>query len=252
MAEPAFLSDCKVYFGGYDLSASFNKVNLTAAKAQLANGRFGDTVEPFHPGIQQVEANVGGFYASGSGEVDDALFARGVTDTTEWPLTIAPPSAPTAAAGAAGNVAYTIRSAQLSHKIAGSHGQLLQFDVESRIKNGGLYRQTIDQPKGLVSATTTSTGRELGLLGATQKLVTTLHVFAINGGSWVLTIESDDNSGFTSATTRQTFTAVTTAPNRAVMELNGAIATDTWWRAVLTKTGGTSITYAVALSIENA
>ncbi len=252
MPDPCFLSDCKVYFGGYDLTGAFNKVNLSAAKVQLANGRFGDTVEPFFPGLQQIDAAVAGFFAAGAGEPDAALFPRVDTDTSEWPLTVAPPSAPTTAAGAAGNVAYTIRSAQFSYKLDGQHGQSLPFDVMSRVRSGGLYRQTIDQPKGLVTATTTSTGRLLGLLGAGQKLVATLHVFAITGGSWVLTIESDDNSGFTTPVTRATFSAVTTAPNRAVSELVGPVATDTYWRAVLTKTGGTNITYAVALSIENA
>jgi len=65
-----------------------------------------------------------------------------------------------------------------------------------------------------------------------------------------ITIESDDNAGFTTPTVRQTLTAVITAPNRIVATLNGPIATDDRWRAVLTKTGGTSIVAAVTFSLE--
>ena len=48
-------------------------------------------------------------------------------------------------------------------------------------------------------------------------------------------IESDDNSGFTSATTRATFTAATAISGETIRAL-GAF-TDTWWRAAWTISG---------------
>ncbi len=66
----------------------------------------------------------------------------------------------------------------------------------------------------------------------------------------MLTIESDDNVGFGTPIVRATFGAVTTAPNRDVKLLAGAVVDD-WWRAVMTKTGGTSLVYAVTLGIVN-
>lgn len=254
MADPCLLSDCKIWLGGYDLTGACNKVQLTAAKRDNPNGRFGDVVDAFHPGLQQIDASVGGFWSAGSvTDPDDAIWPRidPSVAVSSWPLTFCPPTSPSTAAGADGNLAYSIQSAQFRYTLGAQHGESLPFDVVSRVKSGALYRQTIVLPKGTINATTQGTGRQLGTLGSTQKLVAVLHVFAIVGGSWVLTIESDDNAGFATAVVRATATAVTTAPNRQVLEVNGPVALDDYWRAVVTKTGGTSITAAVTLSIEN-
>jgi hypothetical protein len=102
-----------------------------------------------------------------------------------------------------------------------------------------------------VGVTTTSVGKEYGALLATDQLLVSLHVFSINGGTWTLTIQSDDNSGFTTPTTRDTFTAVTTAPTFQVRKIVGAV-TDNWWRAVMTETvAGTELTYSVTMGKES-
>lgn len=253
MPEPVLLSDCKVWLGGLDLSGALNKVSLDAKKAELANGRFGDTADVKSHGLSQPAADISGFWSAGVGEPDPTLFARIDAAVTQlaWPLSFAPPYSPSAAAGAAGNLVYTLVGDQFAYNLGGQHGQNLAFSVKTKPATlYALYRQMVEQAKGLVTATTTSVGHLLGALAATEQLVAVLHVFAITGGSWVLTIESDDNAGFTSATVRATFTAVTTAPDRAVKLIPGAVA-DTYWRAVLTKTGGTNITFAVALGIAN-
>jgi hypothetical protein len=240
-----------VWLGGYALDGSVNNLDLKAAKKDNANSRMGDTCETFYPGLISVDSKVAGFYASGAGEEDEILNPRILSDASEWPLTLCPPYAPTAAPGADGNIAYTIRSAQFYLSWGAKHGESLPYDLTSRVRAGGFYRQTVMLPRATYAATTTGTGQVLGLLAATQKLVVTLHVFAITGGSWVLTVESDDNAPFASAVVRKTLTAVTTAANREVAELVGPVATDTYWRVVLTKTGGTSINCAALLSIEN-
>lgn len=254
MAEAVLLKDCKIYFGPYDLTGSCRKASIAAAKAALENGRFADTVEAKKAGLQQVDASVGGFWtADGTSEPDDAFWPRlnPTVDVSAWPLTIAPPYAPAAAAGADGNIAYSVRGGEFTYQQGAAHGELVPFEVQTALMSEGvLSRATIIQPKGLVSATTTGTGRELGLLATGYRLIAHLHVFAINGGSWVLTIESDDNSGFATPTTRATFTAMT-AIGSATKDVAGPVATDTYWRAVMTKTGGTSLTYAVVLSVDN-
>jgi hypothetical protein len=248
VAEPILLSDCKVWLGGYDLTGESNKVAMSLSQAELDNGRFGDGAEAFYPGLFQAEADVDGFWSAGSGSPDHVLggLRVAVPDRTEWPLTVAPPGAP-GSAGADGNLAYTIRGAQFSFNVSGAHGEILPFTFRSLLRQGSVYRQTILLPKATYSSTTTGTGRQLGAVLVTQKLVTSLHVFAVTGGTWTLTIESDDNSGFTTPTVRQTFTAAT-AITRQTIETNGAI-TDDWWRAVLTKSGGTSAVVAVATSV---
>lgn len=250
MADPVFLYDCKIWNGGYDLTGTLNSVHLTAKNAENADGRFGDVLEANYPGLLQPEFTAQGFYSSSTlanGEPDPVLFARLHSDVTSWPVTVAPPQAPGAAAGADGNTAYTLWGADFQYALGAQHGESLPYDFKKLPRSGGsMTRDTILLPKALMAATTTGTGRNLGALASTHKLVATLHVFAINGGSWVLTLESDDNSGFTTPLTRATFTAVTTAPDRQQQTANGAI-TDNWWRFVLTKTGGTSITAAATL-----
>src|SRR5688572_2254389 len=217
----------------------------------------GDNAECYVPGLQSITLNAAGFWASDavatSLEPDTIIYPRinPTLESTAWPVTVCPPMAPSATPGAAGNLSYTMVGKQFAfNPITGSHGEALGYEVASRATSagGGLYRGTVVLPATSVTATTTGTAFELGALSATQKIVATLHVVAINGGSWVLTIESD-TVGFPTPTTRATFTAATTITTQ-VVETNGAV-TDTYWRAVLTKTGGTSCTAFVTLSIAN-
>lgn len=248
MADPILLDDCKVWLGGYDFTGSVNRVNVRGARAELGSQRMGDAAACYSPGLVQIDAEFGGFWEAGAGSVDELIAgSRLVTlDATSWPLTFCPPVSGTA--GSSGGLAYTVQGAQYSFDFGAAHGELIPFSVRTRARTGGLSRQTILLPKATVSATTTGTGRQLGAVAATQQLVTVLHVFAVTGGTWTLTIESDDNSGFTSATTRQTFTGAT-GLTRQVISTAGAISDD-YYRAVLTKSGGTSCSAAVATSIE--
>lgn len=250
MADPVSLKDLAVWLGGYDFTATLNQINLSAAKKDLPNSRFSvDTLETFHPGIQMIDAGMAGFFTAGAGEADEVMWARidPAASPSAWPYTVAPPFAPTAAAGASGNVAFIVASKQFEYKTGAKHGDSLPYSVTHRGASGGFYRGNVMLPKASRVATTTGTGYQLGAVGATQKLVGVLHVFAVTGGTWVLTVESDDNSGFTSATVRQTFTGAT-AITTQIMETNGPI-TDDYWRVVLTKTGGTSCTAAALLAI---
>lgn len=252
MAEPVLLSNAAVWLGGYDLSGSLNNIDLKLSKAELSNSRFGDLAETFEPGLEQIDCSLGGYHDYAALGTDVRLYPRIKSDGTSWPLTVAPPNATTAAPGADGNIAYTIAGKQFSLEVSAAHGELLPYTLTSRLASTGtgsaIYRQTVVLPKASVSATTTGTGRQLGAVSATQKIVAVLHVFSVTGGSWVLTVESDDNALFSSATTRATFTAATGVA-RQVIETNGAI-TDDYWRVVLTKTGGTSCVAAALLSIE--
>lgn len=251
MADPVLLSDIRIWNGGYALEGSLNSVHFTTANAELQNCVFGDTLDCKYPGRVSPSVTATGFYSASTlanGEPDPVLVSRLQSDVTSWPLTLCPPNAPAAAAGADGNLAYTLTGAEFEYSIGASHGELLPYSFKKLPRSGGsVTRGTVLLPRATYAATTTGTGRQLGTLGSAFKLVTVLHVFAINGGSWVLTVESDDNAPFATPTVRQTFTAVTTAPNRQVQETVGPIATDNFWRVVLTKTGGTSINVAVAL-----
>ncbi len=257
MADPIVLEDMRVWLGGYDISGSLNENHFTLARAENDDSRFGDTIEAKFPGRLQATLDHKGFYeslASGAGGVDEVIGNARVLagSRTTWPITICPPYAPAAAPAADGNVCYSILGAQSMYEIGGKHGDSLPYSLKtlprSQGSGGAVARQVIMLPKATYAATTTGTVQTLGLLGATQVLVGVLHVFAVTGGSWVLTIESDDNAPFATPVVRQTFTAATAITRQAVI-LQGPVATDTFWRAVLTQTGGTSCVAAVALGI---
>lgn len=255
MADPVLLSNAAVWLGGYDLSGSLNNIDMKLSKAELANSRFGDLAETFDHGLEQISLSVKGFHDYAALGTDVRLYPRikaDAHDGASWPITIAPPYATAAAPAADGNVAYTIAGKQFSLEVSAAHGELLPYTLTSRLASTGtgaaVYRQKVVLPKSSRASTTNGTGYQLGAVTATQKIVAVLHVFSVTGGTWTLTVESDDNSGFLSATTRATFTGATDV-TRQIIETNGAI-TDDYWRVVLTKSGGTSCIAAALLSIE--
>jgi hypothetical protein len=110
-----------------------------------------------------------------------------------------------------------------------------------------LIRAQVLQRNSGFSSTTTGTAVTHGSVSATQKVVGILRMFTAPGGSGsnncVVTIQSD-TSGFSSPTTRLTFATLNQASSvtHEVVEANGAI-TDTYWRSVVTLSGGGSRTF---------
>jgi len=104
-----------------------------------------------------------------------------------------------------------------------------------------------------ISSTNTGTAYEHGSISSTQKVVGVVRLLAAPSGSGnnncVVTIESD-TSGFSSATTRLTFTTLNQASTATheVVEANGAI-TDTFWRAVVTISGAGSRSFNIMVSM---
>lgn len=238
-----------MWLGGYDLTRGLDAVNLQATRVPIPMTASGDDLEVFYPGPQVVDAVLAGFWSAGAGEPDAVVGPRIFTtpDVTEWPLTILPPRAPNILAGADGNAAYNLRSAQYGIREGGSHGESLPFYLGNRARTGRLDRITVVLPKATYAATTTGTSWQLGRVSSSQKMVCVLHVFAVTGGTWTLTVESDVATGFPTATVQKTFTAAT-GITRQVLEVSGPVLDD-WWRVVLTKAGGTSCVAAALLGV---
>jgi len=169
-------------------------------------------------------------------DVDAALFsAVGAT----VPLTFA------SASGADDEVAYLINTLQLTHSpISGSVGDMAGTNISGNAK-GKLVRGIIEINTATAS-TGTTTGSQIGALSAAQSMYASLHVTAAAGTSLDVIVQSDDNSGFTSATNRITFTQATGVTSE-LLSVAGAI-TDSYWRLSYTIAGG-SFTFAVALGI---
>ena len=105
--------------------------------------------------------------------------------------------------------------------------------------------------------TTTTTGAAVAQAGptATQNLYAALHVFAATGTPTLdVTIQSDDNAGFTTPTTRITFTQATIAGGapwyQFATPVPGNWSTETHLRALATIGGGTpNIDFAVFFAV---
>jgi hypothetical protein len=111
----------------------------------------------------------------------------------------------------------------------------------------GVVRGGVAKAKGNVSSTgATGSVQQLGDVAANEFLYATLHVFSA-GTTITVQVQSDDNSGFSSPTTRATFSGVTTAGGNWVTRVAGAI-TDTYWRFNVSAVTGTfSIAGAIGI-----
>jgi hypothetical protein len=102
----------------------------------------------------------------------------------------------------------------------------------------------------LASRTTSGlTGTAVAMTGptASQRLYAALNVTAAAGTNLVVKIQSDDNSGFISATDRITFSTVS-ATGWQFSSVAGDLSTETYWRAVAT-IASVTFTFAVAIGV---
>lgn len=146
---------------------------------------------------------------------------------------------------AAGDLAWMLNCLKTSDADSHVLGELHKW-TWNFVGDGTMARGICLDTQAL-SATGSGTGQQHGAVSSTQTLYAALHVVAFNGTSLDVKIQSDDNSGFTSATDRITFTQATGVTSQR-STLAGAI-TDDWWRADWTFVG-TSATIVVFIGIQ--
>jgi hypothetical protein len=152
-----------------------------------------------------------------------------------------------------GEIAHIMRKlpTQVSF-FEGSVGDLSRAKIEGAGSDGsiGQIRGKLFKAFGTVTGTgATGTGIQLGAISADQSLYGTLHTFGTPGSSITAIVQSDDNSGFTTPTTRATFNggSITTAAGFWLTPVAGAISDD-WWRLSISAISGTWV-IASALAI---
>jgi hypothetical protein len=192
-----------------------------------------------------------------SGSVDMELmadFADGLNDEQLWSYLGANDTAHSIVTNSAdGSIAYLFKGIPLSYKIIdGAPGDLAMASISGRSASSPVIRGRLLHP-GSASRTSSSvgTGRQLGDVDATQRVYAALHVITVSGTSPTLDVivQSDDNSGFTTPTSRITFSQATAAANRQqFLSTAGAIA-DTHWRVSYTIGGSDTPTFAFAVTV---
>lgn len=244
MAEQVY-TNCKFYAGGYDFSGKMNALGLDYSAEIQDKTTFGNTSRVKLAGLRDTAFSHQGFFnasATAADDIDGAMFGNIGLDNVL--MTICPTD------GAENEKAFFMQTEAAGYSPGASIGDIFAFSVEGG-GSGELVRGTI-----LVNAAKSSTGngtaRQVGAVSETQKMHAGLHVYAASGSTPTLDveIESDDNSGMSSAITRGTFTQATGITSQWLTPVSGEI-TDDWWRVTWALGGGSpNFTFIVSLGIK--
>jgi hypothetical protein len=149
-----------------------------------------------------------------------------------------------------GEPCFMLKAGHFSYEAFGKLGELAPFTLDASVTDAvGLVRGYLAKKMGSVAATgALGTYKQLGAVSATQYAYATLHLFGTAGTTITVVLESDDNAGFSSATTRATFGPLTTTGGTWATRAAGAI-TDTYWRLRVSAITGTW-TVAGAIAIQ--
>jgi hypothetical protein len=248
MANPIVLLDARTFVSGADLSGSGNKIEITEESEAKAttNWRSGGARE-VKAGLTSTEINAEGQWEAGNiGLVDDSFWAN---RRVKEPWSVAPESDSDLAAG---GLMYLARALRTKLQWWGNLGDVGSW-MANAVGTWPLVRGACAHASGVPrTATGDGTAVQLGAVAAGEHLYANLHVLSISGTAAptiTVEIESDDNSGFTSATSRGSFAARTTVGGEAI-RIAGPF-TDTYWRASWTISGtNPSFLFLVSFGIE--
>lgn len=235
------LIDPTVWIGGYDMTGDLNQMSMNVGAEELDTTVFG--LGGFRrriAGLKTVAADFGGFWQAGTGTVDPTVFTDlAVVDRV---LTVAPASTET-------SVAYMWQGGSFRYSPFGQIGQATPFTLGYSGTNGvGVIRGQVAKAKANVSATgATGSVVQVGDVTSSEYLYATLHVFSA-GTTITVQVQSDDNAGMTSPTTRATIGPITTAGGTWMTRVAGPF-TDTYWRFNVSAVTGT---FSIAGAIGNA
>jgi hypothetical protein len=247
MAVAAF-TNAQVLISDLDASPFTNKVTSTVTVEMLdatvcGSGGF----RSFAPGFRNGEMAAEGFqdwsatgFFAGLGQADGGVST----------LMSVAPIAPGATLTAGDPVAFMRGPIDMLDEGSGAAGELAKMAVH--LANDSVFVMGVDlHPLALRS--TTASGTAVAFTGptASQTLYAGLHVTGGSGGNLTVRVQTDDNSGFTTPTTRITFTTtagpVTGGQLLSLTPVN--ISTETYIRADWTVSAGPGFTFAVVAGI---
>ncbi len=217
------LTDCRIYSGGVDLSTRSNKAMLSAEHEEkdataFAGGGYTEVLG----GLASAKFQGEGQWEAGADTVDEVSWS-GLGGL--GPLTVCPDGADV------DDLAWLTYAMRGSYTLGDALGEVAPWSA-NLASSWPLARGRVAHPPGTARSTTANgTAVELGAVASGQHLYACLHVLSASGTTPSLTVkvQSDDGSGFGSATDRITFDAATTTGGQ-VQRLAGPI-TDTFYRA---------------------
>ncbi len=235
----------RVYVAHLDLSGKTHAVNFgDLTRAMQPSTTFNDGgYTCVLPGLISGAAQVDCFQDYAADVLDDEISTGQIG--SQYALSVVP-SVGTAAVG---DVAWFSRGVLAAlNPLDGAKGDMakamLNIAYDTAMIRGRLGHAA-------TAVTTSASDSAIALAGptATQSLYSALHVVAYSGfTSCTISIESDDNAGFSSATTRLTHTAATGVTNE-FKSVVGGWSSETHHRVRTTASGSGSITYAVVFGV---
>jgi hypothetical protein len=237
-----FWKDMSILVDDIELAGNAKVFNLSTEVAQL------DTTSLASTGwVSSIGGNKSGTVSL---EFMQDPAALGV-DATLWPLLGTAGTVKSICTNSAdGSPAYLLKSIPLSYTpVSGAVGELAMGMISGSSSTGPVVRGTLIHPSNVSrTSSTTGTGRQLGAVVAGKSMYAALHVISASGSSPTLDVivQSDDNSGFTTPTTRITFTQATGRTSQ-MSSVAGAI-TDDYWRVSYTIGGTGTPTFAFAVT----
>lgn len=228
--------DAKIWIDGYDFSSQMTATAIEYGSEAQDDTTFGDTTRSNTGGLKTVAVSHEGNWDSSP---DNIFFQNiGVSDV---PVSISPD------VGADGDLAFTLLSQYSAYAPGGAVGEIYKFSFNG-VATGDLVRGTI-MHNASRSSSGNGTARQLGAVSATQKVYAVMHVLTAPDspvGTLDVIIQSDDNVGMTTPTSRITFTQATTIGSEWSIPVDGAI-TDDYWRVNYTVSGTFSFVVVIAI-----
>lgn len=229
-----------ILVGGIEINANTGTFAMEGQLATRPATTFGSNGhEEVRPGLLSARATIDGFTDFASGGVASYF---GAYPASNYAMTASIPGS------SAGDPAWLmkVRPSNLT-TVGGSVGEMAPFAMQA-MADSPFGRGKLLAPVATVSANGDGTAVTLAGPTASQYLYVALHVTATSGGgTWTVKVQSDDNSGFTTATDRVTFSTFT-GQTWEWSSVAGSFSSETHLRATWSVSGGSTptATFAVA------
>lgn len=235
MAETIFANGL-LFCGRVALQAQIKEMALVISSELQDTTAYDDSARNRLGGLKDVSFSAAGYF--GAAEPDFTLYSDlGVADEL---ITVTPTTN-------LGDRSYFFRAVLGEYSpIGGEVGAVAGFSLNAAAYFSDLIRGTLME-NGSFLVTGNGTGRQLGAVAANQRIHAGIHVTGITG-DWTIIVESDDNGGFSSPTTRMTFANITSITDLALF-VAGSI-TDDFWRLRFVENSAGTITLAASLGIQ--
>ena len=244
----------QIYSDGTDLTCYTNTMTLELSADPVEFTTYCSAgAREFRQGLKSFNLNAAGFldFAASTAHTTEIVPGEEIVPAnlgSNQALTVCPVSSTEGSAAYIFGGIYTALT-----PMSGAVGDAAAYNLTAMPTSRGfghrMGRGILEAKRTATSSTNTTGSNTLGAVATGSELVGNLHVLTLtSGASLTVIVQSDDNSGFTSPTTRLSFTAATTRSGE--YKSTAGPITDTYYRVGWTIAGSTpSVAFACAIGI---